>query len=543
MRRHAPGVATLTVPTDTERALRTTLEVARPQTLVLMGDSSGADQIRYRQEFLAAWRRLDPNATLIDLFDTPLDEALLRVAALPERSAIHYGLIFKDEWGDSVRPADVAERISRAANAPMFSQWDALMGRGVVGGRMLSGHLMGEMAGRAALAVARDDLRALTASRDAPVHRDTFDGTLLARWDIPLDRLPPESDIVNPPPDIWDDYREYVIGGILVTVALCGLSVLLAGSLRSRDRAVRALAQERYQLARRVNERTAELARSNAELEGFAYAIAHDLRAPLRAIGGYVRLLERSIKPRLSPEEGEFLVIVAAAARRMDGMIRGLLDYARVGIGEGAHVASVPVAIAIAEAMETIQAPILYPTATITTTIAPNVTTITANRTNFIRLIQNLVENALKYRHPDREPVIGIDARIDGGALRLAVSDNGVGIPANQRDRVFRLFQRLSTTEGEADGNGNAGGGGFGVGLALCRRIVDTHGGDIGFDSTLGQGSVFRVVLPLDHGMRPEDRARPHDGSHDGSDGGHTDRRPGGPPGGSNEPPDGHVVI
>lgn len=496
LRGHDPAAAALTVPADTESAVRTTLEVAKPATLVLVGDSSNADQTRYHREFLDAWRRLDPaRTTLVDLFDTPLSEVLPRVAALPAGSAIHYGLTFRDEWGDPVRPADVAERLTRVANAPVFSQWDTMLNRGVVGGRMLSGRMMGEMAGRAALAVARDDLSSLDAARKTSVHRDTFDGTLLERWNIPLDRLPVGSDLINPPPDIWTDYREWVIGGIAVTATLGALSLLLATSLRSRDRAVGALARERHLLARRVDERTAELARSNAELEGFAYAVAHDLRAPLRAIAGYVRLLERSIKPRLTPEETEFLGTVAVAARRMDGMIRGLLDYARVGVGEGARVESIPIAAAIDEVLETIQAPILHPAAVISARIAPDATMVTANRTNFIRLIQNLVENALKYRHPEREPVIGIDARVEGSTLRLTVSDNGVGIPAEHRDRVFRLFQRLTTSDASADN----GGGGFGVGLALCRRIVETHGGDIRIDSAPGAGTTFVVTLPLGH--------------------------------------------
>ncbi|HLO78699.1 MAG TPA: ATP-binding protein [Magnetospirillum sp.] len=227
-----------------------------------------------------------------------------------------------------------------------------------------------------------------------------------------------------------------------------------------------------------------ELKRSNADLEQFAYAVSHDLHEPLRTISGFVGLLKRSYAGQLPSEAIEFIDMAVDGVKRMTGMIDDLLAYSRIG---RADISPVPVNLGdcAARARASLGAAIDEAGATVTIGPLPEIVAI---ESQMISLLQNLLGNAVKYRAPDRPPCVEVTAQREGSHWKIRVADNGIGIPAQDRERVFQVFQRLH----------RRGISGSGVGLALCRRIAERHHGSITIeDREDGQpGSVFVVRLP-----------------------------------------------
>ncbi|MQM29495.1 MAG: ATPase [Candidatus Accumulibacter phosphatis] len=229
-----------------------------------------------------------------------------------------------------------------------------------------------------------------------------------------------------------------------------------------------------------------ELRRSNAELEQFSYAISHDLRQPLRMVASYMQLLGISLAEQLDDEQREHFKFAIDGARRLDQMLVALLEYSRVGrLGEPPAWLETRAIVdeallflqpAIAEAQAKIRVRGHWPRAW----VRPD---------EILRLLQNLIANAAKFRLAGRCPEIRVVSRVARGQWCLSVADNGVGIHPGQLGRLFQVFQRLQS---------RANYEGSGVGLALCRKIAEHHGGRIWAESAGdGQGSRFCVSLPL----------------------------------------------
>ncbi|WP_333873723.1 PAS domain S-box protein [Methylobacter sp.] len=236
-----------------------------------------------------------------------------------------------------------------------------------------------------------------------------------------------------------------------------------------------------------------ELKRSNAELEQFAYAVSHDMRQPLRMVSSYLSLIENALAGQLNEETQQFLNFAREGAKRMDAMILSLLDYSRIGRKFEAKTwisskASLDEALAFlkpelsacgGEIKVTGDWPELF-----------------ASRDELTRLLQNLVGNALKYHEEDQPPQVDIHGTIHAGSLRVEVRDHGIGIEPSQVNRLFKVFSRLQARSRFE---------GTGVGLALCRKIVEHHGGGIGVESAgEGQGCLFWFELPLVNAVNPE---------------------------------------
>lgn len=228
------------------------------------------------------------------------------------------------------------------------------------------------------------------------------------------------------------------------------------------------------------------LQRSNADLEQFAYVASHDLRQPLRMVNSYLQLVARRLGPVLDAENAEFIDYARDGAKRMDEMLVALLEFSRVG-RTGLPMAPVGSGDALDEALR-----FLGPTIAETGAVVDrhgDWPVVFASRDELVRLFQNLVDNAMKYRPADVVPRIDISVDRAEDGWRFQVRDNGIGIPADQTGRLFKVFQRLHTRE-EFEGTG--------IGLAVCRKIVERHGGRIWVRSDgPGSGSTFGFTLPV----------------------------------------------
>jgi PAS domain S-box-containing protein len=245
---------------------------------------------------------------------------------------------------------------------------------------------------------------------------------------------------------------------------------------------------DRKEAERILREKNTALERSNTDLESFAYVASHDLREPLRNVIAYSTLLERQLAGRLGDDERDFLKFVHDGAMRMDALVRDLLEFSRVG-RTGKPTVAVSLDNVVANACRSLAVSIKEADGKID--IPPDLPRVMARPDDLERVLVNILGNALKYRRPEAPPRIEIGCARDGAMWRLSIRDNGIGIQPGHgyEDRVFRLFQRLHQK--------HEYNGGTGIGLAVCKKIIEYHGGRIWVESAgVGQGSTFHLTLP-----------------------------------------------
>jgi PAS domain S-box-containing protein len=225
-----------------------------------------------------------------------------------------------------------------------------------------------------------------------------------------------------------------------------------------------------------------ELKRSNEELEQFASIASHDLQEPLRMVASYTQLLSRRYKGKLDSDADEFIAFAVDGASRMQRLIQDLLAYSRVGT-RGSALFDISSEDALRQALLNLRGAIEESGALVTHDPLP---TVSADETQLIQLFQNLVGNAIKYQGPG-VPKVHIAVASDGGKKwTFSVQDNGLGIEPQYFEKIFGMFQRLHKREAFT---------GTGIGLAICKKIVEQHGGNISLDSKPGHGSTFRFAL------------------------------------------------
>ncbi|CAK0740561.1 Histidine kinase [Gammaproteobacteria bacterium] len=236
------------------------------------------------------------------------------------------------------------------------------------------------------------------------------------------------------------------------------------------------------ELENRVAQRTRELERSNLDLQQFAYAASHDLKEPLRLVAGFVQLLEKRYSKLLDEKGSQYIAYVVDGVKHMDSLIDSLLAYARVE-RFGESMAHVSAESALDRALRYLGRAITEAMATVTRDPLP---TITADEGQLVQIFQNLLGNAIKFR-ADHPLIIHISCRSVDEEWIFSVQDNGIGIDAQYAERIFVIFQKLHARS-LYDGTG--------IGLALCKRIVERHGGHIWVESKLGLGSTFFFTVP-----------------------------------------------
>ena len=256
-----------------------------------------------------------------------------------------------------------------------------------------------------------------------------------------------------------------------VTVAGQKLFTAIVRDITERKRAEEALARQ-----------AEDLARSNVELERFAYVASHDLQEPMRTVRSFAQLLQRRCAAQLTGEALEYLQFITDGVGRMQTLINDLLAYSRVS-SQGGAFAPADCNNILRMVLENLHVMIQTRHADVTVDPLP---VVTGDATQLGQVFQNLIVNAIKFQG-DRPPRVHVSATERPPEWVFSVNDNGIGIAPEYFDRIFIIFQRLHTIEEY---------GGTGIGLAICKKIVERHGGRIWIESKVGQGSTFYFSIP-----------------------------------------------
>lgn len=233
----------------------------------------------------------------------------------------------------------------------------------------------------------------------------------------------------------------------------------------------------------RLNRQTRELERSNTELEQFAYVASHDLQEPLRKVASFTQLLERRYKGQLDERADQYIAFAVDGAKRMQGLINDLLSFSRVGRLTREHV-EIGADTLVEQALANLSLAIEDAGATVT--VAPDLPRVMVDQALVVGVFQNLIGNAIKFLGDD-PPKIEIGLADAGVEWEFSVADNGIGIEPEYADRIFVIFQRLHPKDAYP---------GTGIGLAMCRKIIEYHGGRIWLDTSVPVGTTFRFTLP-----------------------------------------------
>jgi light-regulated signal transduction histidine kinase (bacteriophytochrome) len=240
---------------------------------------------------------------------------------------------------------------------------------------------------------------------------------------------------------------------------------------------------ERILIEQALRDHTAALERSNLELERFAQIASHDLQEPLRTISSFVQLLSTRYGDKLDENGARYMRYVVDGAGRMRALINALLAYSRVDRADAPVTAEISLTALMAHVRADLRASLTASRAVLTCDELPIVL---GNEIQLSQLLSNIIGNALKYQAPGAVPRVHVSAAREGAHWKLAIADNGIGIEAQYFEKIFVVLQRLHTREAY-DGTG--------IGLAICKRIVERHGGKIWVESQPGVGSTFYFTL------------------------------------------------
>jgi len=260
--------------------------------------------------------------------------------------------------------------------------------------------------------------------------------------------------------------------------ALARLPEAIRRALQEK-RVLRLRREAEEDLARKVE----ELARSNAELEQFAYVASHDLQEPLRMVAAYTQLLGERYRGKLDENADKFIGYASEGALRMQTLIQDLLAFSRIG-RNGAALGHVDCGAVMEEVLLSLGPAMEETGALVTHTALP---VVWADRSQMVQVFQNLIGNAIKFRGED--PAISVQAEKAGEQWLFSVSDNGIGIAPEYAENIFVVFQRLHART-EYPGNG--------IGLAICKKIIQRYGGKIWVEPRAGHGSIFKFTMPGD---------------------------------------------
>ncbi len=475
-----------------KNAYRETLDLAlrlHPETkrVFVVSGSSQSDR-RFEktvQSELAGFEQVD----ITYLTDLPLEELIAKTASLPPSSVILY--VWQqslNEQGKLLESYEVLNRIAPGSSAPIYGFGTMVLGSGIVGG-----YLQGpEMNGAQAAEIA-DRILSGTQAREIPVTQaqrvPMFDWRELRRWSVSESSLPPDSVVRFKEFTFWELYKWRIVAVIALVILQTAFIAVLLVERRRRRRAREALDQLNAELEERIAARTAALNAKSRELETFAYSVAHDLKAPLRGIDGYSRLLLADHLASLDDEGRSFLETIHESSQEMSQLIDDLLEYSRLERREfkSDHVELRPLITSVVEQKkrEAIDTPIDF-------AVDVNGGSVLADPNGLTQSLRNYLDNAVKFTSKVSNPRIEIGSTERADNFLVWVRDNGLGFDMKDHDRIFNIFQRLNPNEDYP---------GTGIGLAIVRKAMERMGGRAWAESTPGNGATFYLEIPKQSGQ------------------------------------------
>ena len=400
-----------------------------------------------------------------------LDETSRQLSALHPNTIVLLSAFPRDGAGHFFSLTDSIRFVCERSPVPVYGVNRNALGLGIVGGKLNDGVAQGRAAGALAMSVLRGTPpSALGIQRESPNPYE-FDWRQLNRWHVPLSLLPQRSIVINRPRSFYALHPVWFWGALSFAVLQSTAIGLLLIQQRRRRRAESELAAHAQQLAR-----------SNYMLEQVAYVTAHDFQEPMRNVAICSELLARRWHGALDKESEELLGHVLSGAQRMHRMVRGLLDWVRAVEDSTEVEGTVDSAAVLKKAIESRHAEIERSRTHVGIGRLP---VVRMQERHLLSIWTHLLDNALTYCG-EEAPCITVAADRVQGAWRFSMTDNGIGIPAAFRGRIFGVFKRLNLTRES----------GIGMGLAICRRIVDFYGGRIWVESNDRDGSTFYFTIP-----------------------------------------------
>ena len=417
------------------------------------------------------------------LTDLSLDQLIATTKTLPARSIIFYGWQQSNRQGKLLETWETLDAFAPSASVPIYGMSSLNVGKGLVGGYVTGSEGNGKALGELTVRVLKGERAADIPVTIAP-GAFTFDWRQLRRWQINEDQLPAGSIVLFKEYTFWERYKWRIVGISAVFVLQTLIIALLLFERRRRRRAKEALDRLNAELEQRIAARTAALNSKTKELETFAYSVAHDLKAPLRGIDGYGRLLLEEHSEQLDIEGQMFLKTIQDSTQEMSQLIDDLLEYSRLERRDF-QTDRFELGPLITTVVEQTKREISD--GEVDFVVDVNGGVITADRSGLTQSLKNYLDNAVKFSCKVSNPRIEVGSQEMPKNFLVWVRDNGVGFDMKYHDRIFDIFQRLNRSE-EYPGTG--------VGLAIVRKAMERMGGRAWADSQPGQGATFYLEIP-----------------------------------------------
>lgn len=426
----------------------------------------------------------DKRVRITYLTDLPIPELLNRVKEMPEESVILY--VWQRsalEAEKSLQTFDILEKIRQVSAVPIYGMGSRNVGYGLEGGYVQDSERNGLEVSELVRRIFNN-----TRTQDIPVDSAAsvpmFDWRELRRFGISESSLPSGSVIRFKEFTLWEQYKWRIVLVAFLLVIQTAIITALLLERQQRRRAKEALDRLNAELETRIDQRTAALNAKSRELESFAYSVAHDLRAPLRGIDGYSRVLLHDYGESLQDEGARLLKTIQDSTDEMNRLIDDLLAYSRLERRElnTDTIELMPVITSLVEEKkrESTERPIEF-------VVNVNGAVVLADASGLTQAMRNYLDNAIKFTGKVPAPRIEVGSRESAETCLLWVSDNGIGFDMKYHDRIFDIFQRLNVTDDYP---------GTGIGLAIVRKAMERMGGRAWAESRPGGGAIFYLEIP-----------------------------------------------
>jgi signal transduction histidine kinase len=436
---------------------------------------------RNSREELAGY---DKRVRITYLTDLPIVELLNRVKELPQESIILYVWHRSAlETEKALQTFEVLEKIRQVASVPIYGMGSRNVGYGIVGGYVQDSERNGLEAAELVRRILNN-----TRAQDIPVDSASsvlmFDWHELKRFGISESSLPSGSIIRFKEYTLWEQYRwRFVLVAFLLIIQTAIITALLLEQ-RRRRRAKEALDRLNAELETRIDDRTAALHAKSRELESFAYSVAHDLKAPLRGIDGYSRILLQDYSEVLQDDGCTMLQTIQDSTDEMNQLIDDLLAYSRLERRElrtdTIELAPVVASLVEEKQREWTERPVEF-------VVEVNGAVVLADASGLGQALRNYLDNAIKFTGKVPAPRIEVGSEERAESCVLWVRDNGIGFDMEHHEQIFDIFQRLNTADDYP---------GTGIGLAIVRKAMERMGGRAWAESKPGAGATFYLEIP-----------------------------------------------